>query len=198
MNREINSSVRKNILITGMPGVGKTTLIKKIANELKHLSPAGFYTDEIRVHGERVGFKLIDLNGRRAILSHKDIKSPYRVGKYGVDIKAFEEFLSLIPFFSPSTCVIIIDEIGKMECFSKKFKILLNEILNSKKLLIATIAMKGAGLISEIKKRKDIILFSLTTNNRDFILNEILKELLHTTLPFSKEIECRPKQKTKK
>ena len=170
--------VKKNILITGLPGVGKTTLIRKISEELKHLHPVGFYTSEIREEGMRKGFELISLGGRKGILSHIDVKSPYRVGKYKVDIKSFEDFLDQIKFFSPTIGLIIIDEIGKMECYSDKFKKLLKEILDSEKWVIATIARKGSGLIAEVKKRKDIKLFEMTSSNRDSLFSEILN-LMH-------------------
>ena len=166
----------KNLLITGLPGVGKTTLIKKLSEELKHLHPAGFYTEEIREEGQRKGFDLISLNGKRGLLSYKDIKSPYRVGKYKVDIEGFENFLDSVPFFDPLSRLIIIDEIGKMECLSDPFKNLLKKIFNSGRLLIATIAMKGSGLIGEIKERQDIKLIEMTKHNKDSLLLEILKE----------------------
>ncbi len=166
---------KKNILITGIPGIGKTTLIRKLCEKLKDFHPVGFYTAEIREKGVRKGFELISLDGRRGILSHTDIKSPYRVSKYGVDVKGFENFLDFIPFLDPKTRLIIIDEIGKMECFSDKFKRLLKEILDSDKLIIATIALKGSGLIAEVKKRDDAKMFEITHNNRDTLLSEILK-----------------------
>jgi nucleoside-triphosphatase len=168
--------IKKNLLITGLPGVGKTTLIKKLSEELKHLHPAGFYTGEIREKGVRKGFELISLDGKRGLLSHTDIRSPYRVGKYKIDIEAFETLLDEIPFFSPSTHLIVIDEIGKMECLSDRFKNLLKKIFDSGKLLIATIALKGGGLISEIKERQDIKLFELASHNRDLLFLEILRE----------------------
>jgi len=167
---------KKNILITGLPGVGKTTLIKKIFEELKDLHPVGFYTEEIREEGVRKGFELISLDGRRGLLSHKNIKSRNRVGKYKVDVKSFDEFLDSIPFLHPSTHLIIIDEIGKMECFSDKFKKILMDILDSEKWVIAAIALKGSELIAEVKKREDIKLFEIMKNNRDSLLSEILKE----------------------
>jgi nucleoside-triphosphatase len=171
------SAIKENILITGLPGVGKTTLIKKIAEELKHLHPVGFYTTEIREEGLRKGFELISLEGRKGILSHIDIKSPYRVGHYKVDLGGFDDFLESITFFNPSTQLVIIDEIGKMECYSDQFKKLLKEILDSEKWVIATIALKGSKLISEIKGRKDIKLFEMTKSNRESLLSEILKEI---------------------
>jgi nucleoside-triphosphatase len=172
------SPIKRNILVTGLPGVGKTTLIKKMSEELKHLHPVGFYTTEIREEGTRKGFELISLEGRKGILSHIDIESPHRVGKYKVDIKSFEDFLDQIKFSAPTIGLIIIDEIGKMECFSDKFKKILNDTLDSEKWVIATIALKGGGLIAEVKKRKDIKLFEITSSNRDSLLSEILKELL--------------------
>ena len=168
----------KNTLITGLPGIGKTTLIKKIFEALKNLHPAGFYTEEIREEGIRKGFELIRLDGKRGLLSHTDIKSPYRVGKYRVDIKGFEDFLDSIQFLNPNTHLIIIDEIGKMECLSDQFKELLKELLDSEKRVIATIALKGSGLIEEIKKRQDIKLFEITKSNRDALLSDILKEVI--------------------
>lgn len=165
---------KKNLLITGLPGVGKTTLIKKLAEELKDFHPVGFYTAEIREKGIRKGFELISLDGVKGLLSHIDIRSPFRVGKYRVDIKGFEDFLDSISFFNPSTKLIVIDEIGKMECFSDKFKKLLREILDSEKWLIATIALKGSGMIEEIKKRGDVKLFTISQSNREALLSEIL------------------------
>jgi nucleoside-triphosphatase len=167
----------KNILITGLPGVGKTTLIKNIAEALKDLRPVGFYTAEIRGGGVRKGFELISLDGRKGLLSHTDIQGTHRVGKYRVDVKGFEDFLSFLPLLNPSTRLIIIDEIGRMECYSDQFKILLKEILDSGKWVIATIALKGSGIIEEIKKRKDIKLFEITQRNRNSLLSNILSEV---------------------
>jgi nucleoside-triphosphatase len=168
---------KRNLLITGLPGVGKTTLVKKLSEELKHLHPVGFYTEEIREEGVRKGFELISLNGKRGLLSHKEIKSPFRVGSYRVDIKSFETLIDSIPFFDPSNPLIIIDEIGKMECLSDRFKNFLKKIFDSGKLVIATIAFKGSGLIAEIKERQDIKLFEMTKDNRDSLGLEILKEM---------------------
>ena len=171
------SPAKKNILLTGLPGVGKTTLIRRLSEELKNLNPAGFYTEEIRQESFRKGFELISLDGKKGLLSHVEIKSPYRVGKYKVDVKGFEGFLDSIAFFAPETKLIIIDEIGKMECLSPEFKRLIKEILDSEKIVIATIAFKGSGLIEEIKKRNDVKLFEITEKNRDSLLSEIFSYL---------------------
>jgi nucleoside-triphosphatase len=167
----------KNILITGIPGVGKTTLVKKLLIHLEHLNAAGFYTEEIREGGIRKGFELVDLCGQRSVLSHVRIKSLYRVGKYGVDVERFDEFLEATDFLDPKTDLIIIDEIGKMECYSDKFKSLMRHILDSETLVISTIARKGGGFIAAIKDRADINLFELTVANRDRLANVILSTI---------------------
>ncbi|MCK4856623.1 MAG: AAA family ATPase [candidate division Zixibacteria bacterium] len=164
----------KNLLITGLPGVGKTTLIRKLAAELQFLHPAGFYTTEIRESGVRRGFKLISFTGDRRILSHVDIKGRFRVGKYGVDIAGFENFLETINIQNPGCGLIIIDEIGKMECLSDRFKSFLETALSADKLMIATIALKGGGIISEVKQRNDVTLFNVTPTNRNSLLSPIL------------------------
>ena len=171
------SFTKRNLLITGFPGLGKTTLIEKLSEALTYLHPVGFYTEEIREGGERKGFELVNLEGKRGVLSHVDIKSPYRVGQYKVDISGFEDFLDGISFFDPSSGLIMIDEIGKMECLSDKFKKILIEILDSEKWVIATIALKGSGLITEVKQRQDVKLFEITKGNRNSLLSEILGEI---------------------
>ena len=168
---------KKNILITGLPGVGKTTLVKKFVEELKQFHPVGFYTEEIREEGTRKGFELISLDGRKGLLSHTDIQGPRRVGKYKVDVKGFEAFLGSIPLLTPSTRLVIIDEIGKMECVSERFKECLRQCLNSENWVLATLPLKGGGFIEEVKRRHDIKLFKITQRNRDSLLLDILDEV---------------------
>ena len=164
---------KKNILITGLPGIGKTTLIKNLSEELKDLHPAGFTSGEIREGGIRKGFELVSLDGKRGILAHVDLRSSSRVGKYGVDIHGFERFLSAISIHDPAAALIIIDEIGKMECFSDTFTSMVRTFLDSGKAVIASVALKGSGFIQEVKGRADVTLIEITPKNRDALLREI-------------------------
>ena len=163
-----------NILLTGEPGIGKTTLIVQIHDAIKDLHVVGFYTREIRQGGIRKGFELIDFSERKRLLSHVNFKSPFRVGKYGVDIEGFDSFLAGIEFFDPSTDLIVVDEIGKMELLSTKFNTLIGQILDSDTPVIATVALRETGIIGHIKHRPDVTLLKMTIHNRNSLLDDII------------------------
>lgn len=162
----------RNLLVTGSPGVGKTTLVLKAIEQVEGRC-CGFYTAEIRDRGMRVGFEAVALDGARRLFSHIDIKSPYRVSKYGVDVAGFDEFLEGIPFFDPQNFLVLIDEIGKMECLSAKFRRLVVALLDASVLLLGTVALRGDAFIEEIKARTDVRLFLVTKENRDDLALEI-------------------------
>jgi nucleoside-triphosphatase len=166
---------RKNLMITGLPGTGKTTLILKLAAALSPWNPVGFSTREIRRDGVRTGFELAGFDGTTRILADAGLKSRFRVGKYGVDVKGFEEYLRTLQF-DPGTRIAIIDEIGKMEWISLQFRTIVENLLSSPTLLIATIAMHGGEDFEKIKAREDVLVFLLTRKNRDALLSEILRE----------------------
>lgn len=170
-----------NILITGLPGAGKTELIKKLSIIFKEFNPAGFFTSEILENSERAGFEIENLNGDSRILAHINLKSKHSIGKYKIDMKGFEDFLHHILLKEKKTGLYFIDEIGKMECESKKFSKLIVDLLSTDKPLVATIPEKGTGLISEVKKRDDVRIFELTPDNREQKLKEltmVIRDLL--------------------
>ncbi|MBI4344527.1 MAG: NTPase [Euryarchaeota archaeon] len=167
----------KNVLITGRPGVGKTTLVKRLVERLG-VRPRGFYTEEIRVGGEREGFMVRTFGGREGTLAHVDIRSAYRVGKYGVDLKAFEEIA--LPELEEAVGgmeLLVVDEIGKMELLSERFRSLMARALESPTPLLGVVKEAGDGFVQAIKGRRDVKLFTLTLQNRDALLEEILTYL---------------------
>ena len=166
------------ILLTGLPGCGKTTAVTKIIDALDSERIAGFYTQEIRKNNIRKGFRWRRLDAAEGTLAHVDIKSRFKVGKYGVDVAGFEE--SVVPILDIEQVdaeLFVIDEIGKMECFSEKFVAAVRRLFASEKSVLATVARKGTGLISEVKNYSDIELFNLTSAGRDKTISEILQIL---------------------
>jgi nucleoside-triphosphatase len=171
-------SKSNKILLTGMPGSGKTTVVMKIINSLDPKATAGFYTQEIRQNNVRKGFSWRRLNGAEGTLAHVDIKGRYKVGKYGVDIEGFDKnVVPVLDIEQTDAKLFVIDEIGKMECFSKKFVAAVHRLFESDKPVLTTVAKKGSGLISEVKNRPNVQLFNLTTANREKTVAEILKKL---------------------
>jgi len=163
------------VLITGLPGVGKTTLLKRVVEKLN--CPAfGFYTSEVREAGNRVGFSLESLSGEKGILSHKDVKSPYRVGKYGVDLRSFESIgVSELEKGLAADSLLVIDEIGKMELFSEKFKEVLLKAMEVPNPLLATILYKSHPFCDRLKKRADTELIKIDTGNREELVDILVK-----------------------
>ena len=164
-------------LITGKPGVGKTTLIRKIVEQIQPVSLAGFYTSEIKSRGHRSGFELRGLKGDRRILAHVALESRHRVGKYGVDTPGFEVFLDGLPFNDSRRRLYVIDEIGKMELYSRRFRRLVDELLKGPQALLATVALKGKSYTQEVKRRKDVILYEVNADNRNVLTAEIVKKI---------------------
>ncbi|MBE0447996.1 MAG: NTPase [Actinobacteria bacterium] len=157
----------KNIFITGKPGTGKTTLIRKLIDEFT-LDAGGFFTQEVREAGERVGFDILTLDGRRGMLARKGMKSNLRVGRYGVSLKDLEEIaVDSIKKALWKNKIVIIDEIGKMELFSEKFKEAVLRALDSEKIVLGTIKLAPDPFTDMIRQRSDTIIFELTPENRE-------------------------------
>ena len=153
------------LLLTGRPGVGKTTVLREAARKLADFHPAGFYTEEIRSGRERRGFRLITFGGEEAIIAHVDLPPP-RVSKYGVDLEAIDRFAAALLNPRERSAVYLIDEIGKMECLSAVFVDAMRRLLDDGRPLVATVAQRGGGFIDEVKRRRDVELWTVTQATR--------------------------------
>ena len=100
------------------------------------------------------------------VLAHVKIRSPHKVSKYGVDLAALDRVLSE-QFSSTPTGVVLIDEIGKMECLSARFAATVESLLDSRAPLVATVALHGGGFVEAVKRRPDVLLWSVNPANRD-------------------------------
>jgi nucleoside-triphosphatase len=163
----------QRVLLTGRPGSGKTTLIKRVLNELPQRF-GGFYTEEIRDHGARVGFKVVALEGGDAVFAHVDFTTPERVGKYGLDLSALEAVgVKAIREAVQAHRPIVIDEIGPMEIRSVGFREAVNDALDSELPVLATIFSRSLPFTDGIKSRPDVVLIEVSPNNRDRLVSQL-------------------------
>ena len=162
------------VLLAGPPGIGKTTVIRRVAGGLEGRRIGGFWTEEMRVGGERAGFKLETFDGRSMVFAHVDIRSAHRVSKYGVDVGALERIADSALDPAGGAEVYLIDEIGKMECLSARFVEAATALLDSQKPVVAAIAARGGGFIERAKSRTDVEVWKVTGGNRDSLPSAVL------------------------
>jgi nucleoside-triphosphatase len=160
-------------LLTGRPGTGKTSLIKRVVAAVGDKA-GGFYTEEIRSGGSRLGFRLITLDGEEAILAHINIRSPHRVSRYGVDVSGLERVgVSALNRAARECPLVIIDEIGKMELFSEGFKEAVLSLISRGKHILATIMLSPHPWADAVKQRPGVRLAEVTRANHQQVLEEV-------------------------
>ncbi|MDY6892921.1 MAG: NTPase [Chloroflexota bacterium] len=167
-------AVKKAYFLTGEPGVGKTTIIKHIVSRISKRA-GGFYTEEIRDHGIRRGFRIITLDGIQATLAHSDIISTYHISKYGVELSSIDE--TAVPAIKEairSRDIVVIDEIGKMELFSSSFTDAVIEALDSDKHVLGTIMRSPHPWADVVKQRADVEIATVTRANRNEVSTHVL------------------------
>jgi nucleoside-triphosphatase len=164
------------ILLTGKPGVGKTTVAMKVLEGFSGRA-GGFYTEEIRTGNSRQGFQIRTLDGRNRILAHVSHSGPFRVGKYGVDVEAFDEIaLPSLERALEEDELVIIDEIGKMELFSRRFRKVIERVLASDKKVLGVIHQRIDPYTQRIRHWPTVEIWTVTETNRDSLPSVILKK----------------------
>jgi len=148
-----------------MPRSGKSTLLKKIIQQFDN--KVGFVTNEVRKDGERIGFEIETNAGEKSMLANVDFKTNFKVSRYFVDIENLDLMISKVENFEKND-FLFLDEIGQMELFSEKFKVLVEKYLDSTNICIATLSkIYSNEFIEDIKRRNDIFLIEITESNRD-------------------------------
>jgi nucleoside-triphosphatase THEP1 len=153
----------KNLLITGAPNVGKSTLIQRILTDTP-MKRVGFHTQEIKYENNRVGFRLITNTNLSTTIAHVEYGGP-RVSNYGVSIIDFEGVLPSLFDFKEGQQFLYIDEIGQMQLLSNIFHELVNDYLCSANPFVGTIPHGDTysnDFINKIKARKDVSILNLT------------------------------------
>ena len=164
-------------LLTGRPGVGKTTCLKTVL-ALLQVPAGGFFTEEIRERGRRLGFALLTLDGRREILAHVDRPGEPRIGKYGVNLDALNRVgIPAIRDAAREGHLVVIDEIGKMEMAAPAFRQAVEEILQGPVTVLGTILTASHPWADRIKVRPTVQLFEVTLGNRESLPRRLVELL---------------------
>lgn len=160
-----------NILITGEPHSGKSTLLAQVVSGFENKQ--GFITQEILECGGRTGFEIISEVGDRTILASVSSPSEQRVSRYGVEVANLGKFVAGLQHPREGT-LLYVDEIGQMQLFSEPFKQYVTNCLNSPNLFLATLTSVYKDSFTEkLKARDDIEVVELTVDNRNVIRQQI-------------------------
>ncbi|MEV0619073.1 nucleoside-triphosphatase [Nonomuraea sp. NPDC050404] len=169
---------RPRILLTAPPRTGKTTVVRRLAALLRAAGVpiCGFLSDEILEHGRRAGFFVEDFTGRRAVMAHLSWVTGPRIGRYGVNVPAFERIA--LPAIRQAQAargtVTLIDELGPMELLSPAFLPRCVALFEAGVPIVATVHQRTH---PSLQARVDAELITVTPQNRDD-LPEALARLL--------------------
>ena len=168
----------KHLLLVGRPGIGKTTLIKHLAQSLRQCPIDGFITEELREREQRMGFWLSPLDGRQVLLAHRRMELGVRVGPYKVNASVLEEVaVPVIRRAMAQAFILFLDELGRMELCSKPFAQAVQEAFDRGPSIVATAGLAPIPFLTTLKRRKDVELVPLSSANRAAVEEELTARL---------------------
>jgi len=177
----------RHILLTGAPGCGKTTVIRAIVEQLRRSrapgSVRGFRTEEVREDRTRVGFRIETVGGAGGTLARAGLRSGHTVGRYGVDLSSFESVGvaevedALCDATEGRDLVLVVDEIGKMELFSARFRQAVERAFAEVPHVVATVMQRKHPFADALKARPDVRPITVTVRNRADLPAEVLRQL---------------------
>jgi nucleoside-triphosphatase len=158
--------------------VGKTTLAVSVGELLRErgVTLRGFVTEELREAGRRVGFAVETVSGERATLAHVGFAGPPRVGRYGVDIEAFERLALPALAEIQEGEVVLIDELGKMELASDAFRSSVSALFGRRVAIVATVQASRHPFTDALKREAEVV--RVTKRNRTELPQEIANRFL--------------------
>ena len=166
------------LLVEARPGAGKTTAFRRLAELLRESGApvVGFTTEEMREGGRRVGFAVESLDGERDTLAHVKLRGPPRVGRYGVDVEAFER-VALPALRASSGDVVLIDELGKMELASAAFRAGVEELLGEPVAIAATLQVARHPFTDALRALPGVEVIRLAARNRNGLPEQLARRL---------------------
>ncbi len=169
------------LFLTGLPGSGKTTLVSRICEHYKSkgLKIAGISTREVREGNERIGFKITDLSSNNeGWLARISEGAGPRVGRYFVAPKDLEEIgvRALNRAVEEDAPLIIVDEIGPMEMTDPAFRTAVSKILESSRMVVATV--KYGSHYPEVERvQGEVVRLEVAKDNREAIYRKAIAQL---------------------
>ena len=166
------------VLVTGLPGVGKTTLIQRIHDQYRNkgFKVVGITTREVREGDRRVGFKITNISsGEEGWLARVGDGIGPKIGRYTVVTKDLDSIgvVALKQATEQPNDLVLIDEIGPMEMTSKAFREALADLLSRRGRVIATV--KYGSHYPELARVPEAgaVSFEISRDNREEVFQKI-------------------------
>jgi len=153
-------------------------VIRRVAATIQdRLEIRGFFTEEIRSGRSRQGFRGVTFDSQTFPLADRRQGGRLRVGAYGVDLQGLETIGLAALEIAPGTRLVIVDEVGKMELLSARFRARIEALIESEIPLLATIALHGVGLVKRLRHDPRVTLLRVRPDSRDGMVGEIVRRL---------------------
>ncbi|UCE57868.1 MAG: NTPase [Candidatus Bathyarchaeota archaeon] len=177
--------MKLRVLVTGPPGVGKTSVLLRSVNELRKRTYriGGMISHDVREGGIRVGFEIMDFStGQRGWLAHINQPKGPKISKYRVNLIDLDAIgVNSILDAIRNADIIVIDDIGPMELFSSAFREAVEQAVESNKPILGTIHFEPRNsFVKRLKKRKDVEILEVTHENRETLHNLIVEKVVQS------------------
>ena len=167
-----------HVLITGAPGVGKSTLIRRVLAELNR-PVFGFETkkETALADGEKGSPVYIYEVGKERRQSEENLAGWCEKRQNEVYKEVFDRYASKLRAPIPKGGIIVMDEIGTMESVSEEFRTAVMALLDGDVPVIAAVKHKDTPFLHGVRNHPKGICFHLTEENREELYGEVLAAL---------------------